>query len=165
MILLPHADAFDVMVQLAQAVPDGMNHDIEELDVQRGHVSIHGIVPSIPDAQQIATTLKAVRCFQDVKIVKNEPRARGAIAKNTPWNSTSSARPRAKKKRGAPSASASAGVSGGAKVTATIYSSPCASGSTGARERRLMTVLGAVLAVFLLLMVPLGTLLVLEFAS
>jgi general secretion pathway protein L len=67
---LPHADAFDVMVQLSQAVPDGMAHDIEELDVQRGHVTVHGIVPTIPDAQQIATQLKAFRCFQDVKIVR-----------------------------------------------------------------------------------------------
>jgi general secretion pathway protein L len=67
---MPHVDAFDVMVQIAQAVPDGMTHDIEELDVQRGHVTVHGIVPTIPDAQQIATTLKTVRCFQDVKIVR-----------------------------------------------------------------------------------------------
>jgi general secretion pathway protein L len=47
-----------------------MTHDIEELDIQRGHVTVHGIVPTIPDAQQIATTLKTVRCFQDVKIVR-----------------------------------------------------------------------------------------------
>ena len=67
---LPHADAFDVMVQIAQAVPEGMTHDIEELDVQRGHVTVHGIVPTIPDAQQIATQLKGVRCFQDVKITR-----------------------------------------------------------------------------------------------
>ncbi|HEY3593916.1 MAG TPA: PilN domain-containing protein [Polyangiaceae bacterium] len=67
---LPHADAFDVMVELSQAVPDGMVHDIEELDVQRSHVTVHGIAPTIPDAQQIAATLKNVRCFQDVKIVR-----------------------------------------------------------------------------------------------
>jgi general secretion pathway protein L len=67
---LPHADAFDVMVEIAKAVPESMTHDIEELDVQRGHVTVHGIVPTIPDAQQIATQLKAVRCFQDVKIVR-----------------------------------------------------------------------------------------------
>jgi general secretion pathway protein L len=67
---LPHADAFDVMVQIAQAVPESMTHDIEELDVQRGHVTVHGIVPTIPDAQQISTQLKAVRCFQDVKITR-----------------------------------------------------------------------------------------------
>ena len=67
---LPRADAFDVMVQLAQAVPESVTHDVEELDVNRGKVTIHGIVPTIPDAQQIATSLKAVRCFQDVKIVR-----------------------------------------------------------------------------------------------
>jgi general secretion pathway protein L len=67
---LPHADAFDVMVQIAQAVPENMTHDIEELDVQRGHVTVHGIVPTIPDAQQIATQLKSIRCFQDVKITR-----------------------------------------------------------------------------------------------
>jgi general secretion pathway protein L len=67
---MPHADAFDVMVQLAQAVPETMMHDIEELDVQRGHVTLHGIVPTIPDAQQIRTALAAVRCFQDVKVVR-----------------------------------------------------------------------------------------------
>jgi general secretion pathway protein L len=67
---LPRADAFDFMVQIAQAVPENMTHDIEELDVQRGHVTVHGIVPTIPDAQQIATQLKTVRCFQDVKITR-----------------------------------------------------------------------------------------------
>jgi general secretion pathway protein L len=67
---LPHVDAFDVMVQVAQAVPETMTHDIEELDIQRAHVTVHGIVPTIPDAQQIATQLKNVRCFQDVKVVR-----------------------------------------------------------------------------------------------
>ncbi len=67
---LPRADAFDLLVQLSQAVPDNITHDIEDLDIQRGHVTVHGIVPSIPDAQQIATQLKTVRCFQDVKIVR-----------------------------------------------------------------------------------------------
>jgi general secretion pathway protein L len=67
---LPHADAFDVMVQLSQAIPESLSHDVEELDVQRGHAILHGIVPTIPDAQQIAATMKAFRCFQDVKIVR-----------------------------------------------------------------------------------------------
>jgi general secretion pathway protein L len=67
---LPRADAFDVMVQIAQAVPENITHDIEELDVQRGHVTVHGIVPTIPDSQQIATQLKNVHCFQEVKITR-----------------------------------------------------------------------------------------------
>jgi general secretion pathway protein L len=80
---LPRADAFDVMVQLAEAVPDGMSHDIEELDVQRGHVSVHGIAPTIPDAQQIASQLKSVRCFQDVKIVRTNQEVGGDRQKYT----------------------------------------------------------------------------------
>jgi general secretion pathway protein L len=67
---LPHADAFDLMVKLSEVVPDSMTHDIEELDVARGHAAVHGIVPSIPDAQQIAAQLKTFKCFQDVKIVR-----------------------------------------------------------------------------------------------
>lgn len=67
---LPYVDAFDVMVQLANAVPEEMDHDVEELDVQRGKVTIHGIVPTIPDAQEVAAGLRKYRCFQDVKIVR-----------------------------------------------------------------------------------------------
>jgi general secretion pathway protein L len=67
---LPHADAFDLLVQLSQTIPESMKHDIEELDVQRAKATVHGIVATIPDAQQIATTLKNTKCFQDVKIVR-----------------------------------------------------------------------------------------------
>jgi general secretion pathway protein L len=67
---MPHADAFDVMVKLSEDIPQSMVHDIEELDVQKGHVTIHGVVGSIPDAQSIATSLRAERCFSDVKITR-----------------------------------------------------------------------------------------------
>lgn len=65
---LPRADAFDVMVQLSKAVPKEIVHDVVEFDVARGHVSIHGTVPSIPDAQPIADKMKEHRCFKDVKV-------------------------------------------------------------------------------------------------
>jgi general secretion pathway protein L len=67
---LPHSDAFDVMVKLSEDIPQSMVHDIEELDVQKGHVTIHGVVGSIPDAQSIATSLRAERCLSDVKITR-----------------------------------------------------------------------------------------------
>jgi general secretion pathway protein L len=47
-----------------------MVHDVEELDVQKGHVVVHGIVGTIPDAQSIAGSLRAERCFADVKITR-----------------------------------------------------------------------------------------------
>jgi general secretion pathway protein L len=33
---MPHADAFDVMLKLAENIPQSMVHDIEELDVPEG---------------------------------------------------------------------------------------------------------------------------------
>ncbi len=67
---LPHADAFDVMVRLSEHIPQSMTHDIEELDVQKGHVVVHGVVGSIPEAQSIATTLATEKCFANVKMTR-----------------------------------------------------------------------------------------------
>jgi general secretion pathway protein L len=65
---MPHADAFDVMVRLSEAIPKSMTHDIEELDVQKAHVVVRGVVGSIPDAQSISSTLSEDPCLSDVKI-------------------------------------------------------------------------------------------------
>jgi general secretion pathway protein L len=67
---MPHADAFDVMVRISEAIPQSVVHDIEELDVQKGHVVVHGIAGTIPEAQSIATSLQTERCFSDVKITR-----------------------------------------------------------------------------------------------
>lgn len=67
---LPHADAFDVMVKISELIPQSMVHDIEELDVQKGHVVLHGIVGSIPEAQQIKTNVANEKCFSDAKITR-----------------------------------------------------------------------------------------------
>jgi general secretion pathway protein L len=74
---MPHADGFDVMVDLSSAVPETMKHDIEELDLQKGHVVVRGIVGSIPDAQSIASALGELPCMSDVKI-KNTTQAVGS---------------------------------------------------------------------------------------
>jgi general secretion pathway protein L len=65
---MPHADAFDMMVQLSDAVPSSVKHDVEEFDVQKGHVLVRGVVGSIPDAQSIASALSESKCLNDVKI-------------------------------------------------------------------------------------------------
>jgi general secretion pathway protein L len=74
---LPHADAFDVMVRMSESIPDSMQHDVEELDVNKGKVTIHGIVGSIPDAQAIATALQTEPCFQDVRITRTSQEVGG----------------------------------------------------------------------------------------
>lgn len=66
----PSVDAFDVMVEISKAVPSSVTHDIEELDMQRNHVKITGVVGSAEDAQTILANLKNVRCFTDAKISK-----------------------------------------------------------------------------------------------
>ncbi|MBK9262453.1 MAG: pilus assembly protein PilM [Polyangiaceae bacterium] len=65
---LPRADAFDVMVKFSEVVPKEIVHDVLEFDLNRGHVTIQGTVPSIPDAQGIADKMKEHKCFKDVKI-------------------------------------------------------------------------------------------------
>src|SRR5690606_30938759 len=67
---LPHADAFDVMVKLSEQIPQSMTHDIEELDVQKNHVIVHGIVNTVADTETIRTNLKNERCFSEPKITR-----------------------------------------------------------------------------------------------
>jgi general secretion pathway protein L len=65
---MPHADGFDVMVRISEAIPSSMKHDIEELDVQKAHVTVRGVVGSIPDAQSIASTLGEEKCLTNVAL-------------------------------------------------------------------------------------------------
>ncbi len=64
---LPHADAFEVLVKLAEDIPQTVTSDIDEVDVQKGHVAVHGAVGTIPEAESIADALRKERCFVDVK--------------------------------------------------------------------------------------------------
>lgn len=67
---MPHLDGFGVMVELSKVVPASVTHDVEELDLQRGHVKLNGVAGSTADAQLIATELGKHPCFKDVKVAK-----------------------------------------------------------------------------------------------
>jgi general secretion pathway protein L len=67
---LPQVDAFDVIVELSKIIPTTMVHDIEEFDMQRGHVKVAGVVGSTADAQQIAADIGKSKCIKDAKIAK-----------------------------------------------------------------------------------------------
>jgi general secretion pathway protein L len=69
---LPHADAFDVMVKLSEQIPKDITSDIDELDFQKNHVVVHGIVGSVADAETIRTNLKTERCFTEPKITRTD---------------------------------------------------------------------------------------------
>jgi len=63
-------DAFDVMVAVSNAIPASVTHDIEELDMQRGHVRIQGVVGSTADASLVKDEISKHRCTNDPKIGK-----------------------------------------------------------------------------------------------
>jgi general secretion pathway protein L len=114
---MPHADAFDVMVRLSEAIPQSVVHDIEELDVQKGHVVVHGIVGSVSDAQSIATSLRTDRCFQDVRITRTNQMVGSERQKYVmEFDVKCPEDQKGKKKDGAkPGASASSAPTGGGK--------------------------------------------------
>jgi general secretion pathway protein L len=63
-------DALDLTVVLANQIPKELEHDIDELELQRGHAKMQGVVNSTEDAQKIAENLKKEHCFKDVTISK-----------------------------------------------------------------------------------------------
>ncbi len=65
---MPHADSFDVMVRISEHIPQSMVHDIEELDIQKGHVVVHGVAGSTSDAKSVEASLKTEKCFSDVHV-------------------------------------------------------------------------------------------------
>jgi general secretion pathway protein L len=115
---MPHIDAFDVMVFLSESIPTSMTHDVEEMDVQKGHVTVRGIVGSIPDAQSISAALADERCLDDVKI-RSTSQAIGTdrqkYVMEFDLKCPEDARATPKKKKGDASASASGAASSGGK--------------------------------------------------
>jgi general secretion pathway protein L len=67
---MPQVDAFDMLVKLSEVIPSTVVHDIEEFDMQRGHVKMSGVVGSTADAQNVATEVGTHPCVKDAKIGK-----------------------------------------------------------------------------------------------
>jgi general secretion pathway protein L len=67
---MPQIDGFDVMVELSKAIPDTVIHDVEELDLARGHVRLNGIVNTTADASLVRDKLSQHRCVSNAKIAK-----------------------------------------------------------------------------------------------
>lgn len=67
---MPYMDGFGVAVALSEAVPESVVHDVEELDVQKGKLTLRGIVDSTDDAQTVSKALEEHRCLEGVNITK-----------------------------------------------------------------------------------------------
>lgn len=66
----PVMDGFGLIVALAENIPSEFEHDIAELDMQRGHVGLQGVVNSPDQAHKVVQALGSKRCFKDVKVTK-----------------------------------------------------------------------------------------------
>jgi general secretion pathway protein L len=67
---MPHFDGFDLMVELAKAVPATIVHDVEDMEFSREHAKIVGIVGSASEAQQVADAMKKNHCLPEPKVTK-----------------------------------------------------------------------------------------------
>ena len=110
---MPRIDAFDVMVKISETIPQSMKHDIEELDVQKNHVVLHGIVGSVADAESIKTTLTTEKCFSDIKITRTSQVVGGDRQKYVMEFDTKCVDDSKKKKDEKSAAAASASAQGG----------------------------------------------------
>jgi general secretion pathway protein L len=112
---MPHADGFDVMTRLSEAIPKSITHDIEELDLQKGHVVVRGVAGSIPESQSIVSALSDYPCMSDAKIKSTTQMVGGDRQKylmEFDLKCPEDVKPAAKKK-GEPASSAAASASGG----------------------------------------------------
>ena len=83
--------AFDVMVKLSEQIPPSMTHDIEELDIQKKHVIVHGIVGTSRRRGDPDERSKSERCFADPKITRTTQMVGEQPRRSTCSSSTSSA--------------------------------------------------------------------------
>lgn len=67
---MPHFGGLAVAVAISEAVSSDIVHDIEELDFQKGKLTLRGIVNSTEEAQSISKALEEHRCIEGANISK-----------------------------------------------------------------------------------------------
>lgn len=67
---MPHFGGLAVAVAVSEAVSSDIVHDIEELDFQKGKLTLRGIVNSTEEAQSISKALEEHRCIEGANISK-----------------------------------------------------------------------------------------------
>lgn len=71
---LPAFDAFDALLALSAAVPDGIDHDLQRLQIDLGddrsggHIELQATVHEIEDRDRIAQALGEVPCFRNLEL-------------------------------------------------------------------------------------------------
>jgi Tfp pilus assembly PilM family ATPase len=67
---MPYLDGFGAAVALAETLPAGLVHDVEEFDFSVGKLKLRGVVGSADQAQAIAKALGEHRCVDEPKVTK-----------------------------------------------------------------------------------------------
>jgi general secretion pathway protein L len=71
---MPAFDAFDALLALSAAIPDGIDHDLQRAQIDLGddrsggHIEIQATVSSIEERDRIAAALGEVPCFQNIEL-------------------------------------------------------------------------------------------------
>lgn len=67
---MPHFGGLAAAVAVSEAVAPDIVHDVEELDFQKGKLTLRGIVSSTDEAQRISKALEENRCLEGANISK-----------------------------------------------------------------------------------------------
>ncbi len=67
---MPYLDGFGAAVAIAETLPAGIKHDIEQFEYTKGKLKIRGLVDSTDEAQRAAKALGEHRCFGEPVITK-----------------------------------------------------------------------------------------------
>ena len=71
---MPAFDAFDALLALSAAIPDGIDHDLQRVQIDLGddrsggHIELQATVSSIEERDRIAQSLGEVPCFQNIEL-------------------------------------------------------------------------------------------------
>ncbi len=154
---MPRVDAFDVMVKLSSDISSNTVHDVEDLDVQKQHATIHGIVGTIPEAQSIKTALETETCLQDVNIPHfNQQPGTDRQKYTLEMDLRCPGEGGGNKKKKSSSSSSSPASSGSAGGVMARFAFLQRFRRLNPRERRLLTILGGAVAVLVFLGLPIG---------
>jgi len=67
---MPYHDGFSAMVALAETVPGGIKHDVEQFDYTKGKLKIRGLVDKTEEVQRVTKALEEHRCIQNATVTK-----------------------------------------------------------------------------------------------
>jgi len=144
---MPHMDAFDVLVAISTAIPDTISHDIDEFDMQREHVKMTESLESRRKLNRLRPNSRTA-LFPGCAFGESSTSCEQLTDRSMDWNGMFVVRKTklAKPRRRSRTSPREVPMSWADRLT-----------RIDPRERRLLTVFLAVLAVLVLVVVPIVT--------